>query len=168
MGDEPALGGALHLILQIGDVVVDLLAKVAQAVGRGLVQFVLNAAAAPRDQRKQSALQYQKADQKNNKKPGKRRPSEQNPPPPDAAARPACSGGPCSLIWMVLSYSFTLPRTRPLAKYFCRKGYTHMMGKMARKIFAPLAPSAVALATASSSVMPVSPTALSTMTMERR
>ena len=41
-----------------------------------------------------------------------------------------------------------------------------MMGKMARKIFAPLAPSAVALATASSSVMPVSPTALSTMTIQ--
>ena len=39
--DKPALGGALHFILQVGNIIVELLAQIAQAVGRGLVQLCL-------------------------------------------------------------------------------------------------------------------------------
>ena len=67
---------------------------------------------------------------------------------------------------LAMAYSFTLPRTMPLAKYFCRKGYTHRIGSMVRKIFAPLAASAEVMASTSS--MLVSSMELSTMTMERR
>ena len=33
-------------------------------------------------------------------------------------------------------HSFTAPRVMPLVKYFCRKGYTHMMGTMAQMMVA--------------------------------